>query len=215
MQRVAIIGAGGHAQVVADILMLLHDNGMLVKAIGYLDDDPQLHGTIRLGLPVLGALHDLPTIEHDAVIVGIGNNHIRQKIYERLGAQGEHFAIARHPSAVIARDVILASGTVVCAGAIVNLGATIGANVILNTACSVDHHSMIDNHGHIAPGVHLGGDVVVGQGALVGIGATIHPQRQVGAWTVIGAGAVVIDNIPDYSVAIGVPARVVEHKTER
>jgi acetyltransferase EpsM len=215
MQRVVIIGAGGHAQVVADILMLLNDNGMPVQAIGYVDDDPQLHGTTRLGLPVLGALHDLPTIEHDAVIIGIGNNHIRRKIYEMLGAQGEHFAIAQHPSAVIARDVILASGTVVCAGAIVNIGATIGANVILNTACSIDHHSMIGNHGHIAPGAHLGGDVVVGRGALIGIGATVHPQRQVGAWTVIGAGSVVIGNIPDDSVAMGVPARVVDYKTER
>ena len=209
MQRVLILGAGGHAQVVADALMRARDAGERVVPIGYLDDDPEAHGQLRLGLPVLGALADAARIPHDALIVAIGSNRVRRDLFARLEQQDARFAIARHPSAVIAPDVRIGPGTVICARVVVNPGAVVGANVILNTACTVDHHNRIGNHVHIAPGVHLGGDVHVGEGTLVGIGATVMPQRSVGAWSVVGAGALVNRDLPDGVIAVGVPARIV------
>lgn len=191
MMRVLILGAGGHAQVIADILLQMGQIGADMAPIGYLDDNPQLIGRSFLGLPVLGKIGDLPVIAHDAVVVGIGDNRIRCAIFAALSDQGEIFAIARHPSAIIASDVSLGPGCTVCAGAIVNPGSVIGANVILNAGSTVDHHNQIGDHAHIAPGVHLGGDVQIGTGTLVGIGATVIPQRTVGDWSVIGAGSVV------------------------
>ena len=85
----------------------------------------------------------------------------------------------------------------ICANVVINPGAVIGDNVILNTGCTVDHHNHIGSFAHIAPGVHLGGDVYIGEGTLVGIGAAVMPQRTVGAWSRIGAGAVVVENILD------------------
>jgi len=82
------------------------------------------------------------------------------------------------------------------------------ADILLNTGCTIDHHNRIGDHAHIAPGVHLGGQVEIGQGALVGIGATVLPQRRIGAWSVVGAGAVVADDVPDNATVIGVPARL-------
>ncbi len=213
MVRILILGGGGHAQVVADILLQMNAAGENVIPIGYLDDDSQIIGRSLLGLPVLGKISDLPSLDHDAVIIGIGNNHTRQAIYAALFAQGETFAIARHPRAIIAPSVSIGPGSVVCAGAIINPGSVIGTNVILNTGCTVDHHNQIGDHGHIAPGVHLGGDVQVGEGTLVGIGATVIPQHRIGSWSVVGAGSVVTKNIPDDSVAAGMPARMI-HKSE-
>ena len=102
----------------------------------------------------------------------------------------------------------------ICAGVVVNPGSAIGANVILNTGCTVDHHNRIEDHAHIAPGVHMGGDVHIGEGALVGIGATVMPQRRVGAWSVVGAGALVHADIPDHVIAVGSPARVIHRLKE-
>jgi sugar O-acyltransferase (sialic acid O-acetyltransferase NeuD family) len=209
VRQVLILGAGGHAQVVADILMQARDAGAQASPIGYLDDQPALHGQTRLGLPILGRIADLSLIPHDALIIGIGENCIRRQLFDRLARQGESFAVARHPSAVIAPNVAIGAGAVICAGVVVGPGAAIGANAILNTACTVDHHNTIGDHAHIAPGAHLGGDVQIGRGALVGIGAVVMPQRQVGEWSVVGAAALVHADVHDRTVVIGVPARAV------
>lgn len=202
--RLLIIGAGGHAQVVADCVLQI---GHPLKLIGYLDDNPQRHGQTILGQPVLGPLSCLPDIEHEAIVIAIGNNQVRQNLYERLQAQGEQFTIVQHPKAIIAPDVQLSPGSMVIAGAIINSGSQIGANVILNTGCTVDHHNQIGNHVHIAPGVHLGGNVVVGDGAFVGIGATVMPGRVIGPGSIVGAGALVHQDVPAGVSVIGVPAR--------
>lgn len=207
MKRVLIIGAGGHAQVVADILLRMHEAGADLTPIGFLDDNPHLFGEWRLGLPVLGPLAAIDAIDHDAVVIGIGDNRTRRAIHERLAACDEQFIVACHPSAIVARDAVIGAGTVIAARAVVNAGAHIGVNAILNSGCIVEHHNRIGAHAHIAPGATLGGAVAVGEGALVGIGATVLPQCTVGAWSVVGGGAVVTSAVDDELVVSGVPAR--------
>lgn len=211
MQRILILGAGGHAQVVADIIMRARDANGQVCPIGYLDDNPDLHGQTLLGLPILGRIADLPQVTHDAVIIAIGDNHTRRSLFDQLQPQGERFAIARHPAAVIAPDVRIGSGAMICAGVVVNPGSVIGANVILNTGCTVDHHNSIGDHAQIAPGAHLGGNVQIGEGTLIGIGATVMSQRRVGAWSIVGAASLVHMDSPDHVVVVGVPGRVIRH----
>jgi sugar O-acyltransferase (sialic acid O-acetyltransferase NeuD family) len=209
MQRVLIVGAGGHAQVVADLLLRSAEAGGPAHPVGYLDDNAALHGRALLGLPVLGGLAQCAAIPHDAVVVAIGSNGLRRRLFEELRARGEQFATAVHPRAIVALDAALGPGVMICAGAVVGTGAQIGANAIVNTAASVDHHNRIGAHSHIAPGVHLGGDVQIGEGCLVGIGAVVMPQRSVGSWSVVGAGALVHRDLPANVTALGSPARIV------
>lgn len=207
--RVLIVGAGGHAQVVADILLCMRNANAEIVPVGYLDDDASLTGLSLLGLPVLGEIARLPAVPHDAVVVAIGDNVTRRRLFERLEKSGERFIVACHPNAVVAADVRIGPGTMICAGVVVNTGSVIGANVILNTGCTVDHHNRIGDHVHIAPGVHLGGGVTVGEGAMVGIGTTVIPRCGVGVWSVVGAGSVVTKDIPAGMKAIGAPARII------
>ncbi|MBK8985807.1 MAG: acetyltransferase [Chloroflexi bacterium] len=210
--RVVIMGAGGHAQVVADILWRMRDAGEVVLPVAYLDDNLALLGRSFVNVPVMGGTDRLPEIEHEAVIVAIGSGQIRQRLFRILQERGERFMTARHPTAVIAPDVVIGSGAMICANVVVNTGAVIGQNVILNTACTVDHHNRIGDHAHIAPGVHLGGDVQVGEGSLIGIGAVVLPQTRIGSWCTVGGGSVVIREVGDGETAVGNPARVVKWK---
>jgi len=207
--RVVILGAGGHAQVVADLLLAMRAAGDDLRPVGYLDDDPDRLGAELVGLPVLGALADLPSVPHDALVVAIGDNRTRCRVFDALAARGERFAVARHPRAVLAAGVRVEPGAVICAGVVVNTGAVIGANAILNTGCTVDHHGRIGPHAHVAPGVHLAGAVTVGEGAFLGIGACAIPGRAIGDWAVVGAGAAVVCDVPPGATVVGVPARII------
>jgi sugar O-acyltransferase (sialic acid O-acetyltransferase NeuD family) len=146
-------------------------------------------------------------MDHDGLIVAIGDNAVRRELFLRFQERGERMFIARHPRATIAADANLGPGTMICAGVVVNTGALIGPNVILNTGCTVDHHNRIGAHTHIAPGAHLGGDVTVGEETLVGMGAIILPQTRVGDRVTVAAGAVVRSAVSDDSTVAGVPAR--------
>ncbi len=207
MTRVLILGAGGHAQVVADILLAMQRAGQAVEVVGFLDDAAHRQGRRMLGLPVLGPLAVRGDVPHDALVVAIGDNRARARVQRALQDAGERLFVARHPRAVLAPDVQVGPGTVIAAGVVVNTGTVVGEGVILNTGCTVDHHNRIHAFAHIAPGAHLAGEVTVGEGALVGVGAAVIPGRSIGPWAVVGAGAAVVRDVPAHTTVVGVPAR--------
>ncbi len=209
MRRIVLLGAGGHAQVVFDTLKLCGD---AIQVIAVLDDAPHLWGQLFQGHVIDGPLAKLAQLPVDGAFVAIGDNRARQRASAIVRAAGVPLINALHPRAVIAADAILGSGIAAFANVVVNPGARIADAVILNTACTVDHHGQIGAHAHIAPGAHLAGGVRVGEGALIGIGAAVIPQILIGKWATIGAGSVVVRDVPDHATVVGVPARILKRK---
>ncbi len=207
--KIIIWGASGHARVVADILRTSGSH----EIVGFIDDvRPDRAGEEFEGAPVIGGREQLPAHRTEGVtqlIVAFGNCVARLDAARYAVANGFSLATAIHPSAVIAASARIAAGSVVAAGAVVNPGALIGENVIVNTSSSIDHDCFIEDGVHISPGVHLAGGVHVGEASWVGIGATVTDGRTIGRRAMIGAGAVVVSDIPDEVVAYGVPARVI------
>ena len=207
--RIAIVGAGGHATVVGDILLRMHEAGAEVEPIAFIDENPSGPSRTILSLRVIdGGLEALRTVACDAVIVAIRENSVRRRISEQLRQAGLLLAIARHPFSTVSPDVDLGPGVVICAGAVVNPSTRVGCSAIVNTNASVDHDNTIGDFVHIAPGVHLGGAVTVGDDTLIGIGATVLPHLTIGRRTVVGAGSVVTRDVPDDVLTVGVPARL-------
>lgn len=205
--RIVVLGAGGHAKVVVDALLMRASVKNQYQVVGLLDDREEISHQTVLGLPVLGTLSDLPTIPHDGIVIAIGDNRVRKRLFEQLAGRGERLITVVHPHAKVAPSVRVGPGSVIFAGVVVNAGAQIGSNVILNTGCTIDHDCLVESHAHICPGAHLGGTVTIGRGAFVGIGSSVIHSLKVGDWATVGGGAVVIRTVAEKEVVVGSPAR--------
>ncbi|MFA6275996.1 MAG: acetyltransferase [Pedobacter sp.] len=198
-----IIGAGGHAKVIIDILLASNQE---IKGVW---DENSTIKTV-LNHPVIGNFAAFKAGIHQPVIIAIGNNLIRNKIAKELAV---NFGIAIHPKCAISTTVNLGAGTVVMANASINADVIVGRHVIINTNASIDHDCEIGDFVHISPQVGLGGNVQVGEGTHIGIGASVKHGIKIGKWVTIGAGAVVIRDIPDYAVAIGNPTKIIKYNS--
>ncbi|WP_319763645.1 acetyltransferase [Maridesulfovibrio sp.] len=204
MKKIIIMGAGGHGQVVADALIQMDG----ATPVAFVDENRKLHGKKVMGIPLPGGNSAISTIEHDGIVLALGNNELRKRIFTELSDAGHSFFTVIHPSAIIAPNVIVGDGCMILAGAVINTGTVINDNTIVNTNCTVEHHNVIGPHVHIAPGATLGGEVTVEEEAMIGIGATVLPRITIHNRAVLGGGATAINDIPAGITAAGVPARV-------
>lgn len=208
-----VVGAGGHAKVVLDTLLLRRDE---FEVACLTDSNPHLHGKKLFDIPIRGDEDCwLETLRDgiDSAIVAVGENRVRGQISHRLKEVGFQLVNAIHPYAYVSPHAELEQGIAVMAGAIIQPGAQIHESAIINTGASIDHDCIIERNVHIAPGTHLGGNVHISEGTLVGIGTSIIPGITIGKWSVIGSGSVVKDDLCSFQLAVGVPARIVKQVT--
>ena len=201
--RVFILGAGGHAKVIAEIIQL---QGHTLS--GFLDDSETLIGQELLGLPILGPIANLTRVDFDGLVIGIGDNKNRYKIGGVFSEIEEAIWVeARHPSAVVSPDAQIGFGTMIVAGSIINIHTRIGSHCIVNTGATIDHDCVIHDYAHIGPGVHLAGSVTVGKGAFIATGANVIPGCTIGEWSIVGSGATVLSDVPPNTTVVGTPAQ--------
>ena len=202
MANTYLFGASGHGKVVKEIL-----NANDVKVEAFIDDN--LNVNECAGCKVL---HEYGSLT--PVIVCIGVNRIRKIVVEKLKAKAQAngteliFTTAIHPTAVVSPSAKIGEGTVVMAGAVINADAVIGRHCIINTGATIDHDCLIEDYCHIAPGVNVSGATHIGLGTWVGVGSCIIQCLTIGQNCMIGAGSVVVNNIPDNVVAFGNPCSV-------
>ena len=199
MGDIIIIGAGGHAKVVADIACKLGHN-----VLGFLDDNDSTPAKI-LGFDYLGCIDKCTSFGSDVeFVVGIGDNNTRQKIVNKYDLK---YAFLVHPSAQIGLEVSIGDGTVVMANAVVNSDTTVGKHCILNSGCIVEHDNVIADFVHLSPNATLCGRVSVGERTWIGAGATVKNGVAVCGDCVVGTGGVVVKNIVSSGTYIGIPVR--------
>lgn len=193
MKKIFICGAGGHGLVVADI----------ARSIGYEDivfvDDAKEKYL---------CYDDIKEHNKTDIVVAIGDNNIRKKVFKQLVTDGFNIVTLIHPGAVISQSVFIGKGTVVMPGVVINANTQIGDGVILNSSCVVEHENIIEDFVHISPNASLAGNVKIGEMTHIGIGSSIIQNIDIGNNSIIGAGSVVLNDINDFKVAYGVPAKV-------
>lgn len=208
MKPVIVIGAGGHAAVVADALQAAG-----VNVLGFTDADPSKHRSKQCDLPVLGS--DATVLagsdRNDVLLAngvgGVKGTDVRRALQQRLQEEGWRFATVIHPTAIVSRHARIGNGAQLLAGSIVQALAAIGEGAIVNTAAVVEHDADVGDYVHVAPRALLCGAVTVGNYSHIGAGAVVRQGIRLGQRTLVGAGAVVVKDFDGDGELVGMPAR--------
>lgn len=205
-----IVGASGHAKVIIDVI----EQQQRYAILGLIDTF-QPSGTTVMGYQVIGGEDHLPRLLAEGAICGglvaIGHNWIRYQMVQRIRALVPDFPFLNtiHPSARIAREVVLGAGVAIMAGVSINPGTRIGDFCFINTNASVDHDNTLEDFSCLQPNAATGGNVKVGAYSAICMGANVIHSVTIGSHTVVGAGSTVLGDLPDLVVAYGTPCRVI------
>lgn len=197
-----ILGAGGHARSIADVVTRLGD--IVIAVVG----QPELAWTVPVIETDDEAL-DLAVRDGHPVALGIGSNSARATVLARCRARGVSMPAIVAATATVAADSALGLGTVVLEHAHVGPSSRVGDGVIVNTAAIVEHDCAVSNLVHLGPGSTALGGVRIGESAMIGSAACLLPGIIVGAYATVGSGAVAHIDVPERMTVVGVPARVI------
>lgn len=200
-----IIGAGGHAAVLAEIIKLSRRPVVGVVAL----QEQHIQGFNEypyLGTDATIEQYDPATIQLINAVgaVSVQSNHYRDELFKKYKQKGYSFATLIHPSAVIATTASIGEGVQIMAGVVVQPNVSIGNNTIINTRASIDHDCQIGESVHIAPGAILSGNIALGRKSHIGVGATLIQGLTIGDEVMVCAGATIVKKILSQQKVMGV-----------
>lgn len=193
MNRLVIYGASGHGRVIADIARRRGYTDII-----FYDDDPK-----KNAIDGYEVIHKLDDSQYD-LIIGIGDNATREKISNKTDRR---LVTLIHPDASIGENVQIGEGSVVMARAVINSGTRIGKGAIINTCASIDHDNRIADYVHVSVNAHTAGTVSIGERTFLGMSSSVINNIDICEDVLVGAGAVVTDDIKESGTYIGCPAR--------
>ena len=210
VEDLLIIGAGGFARETAAAVAALNAVRPTRRLLGFLDDDPGLHGRELEGVSVLGGTDLVARLPKVRVVLCVGNPRgyrARARLVERLGLPESRYATVIHPSAQISASCTVGPGSVILALVTLTACVEVGAHVAVMPQVVLTHDVVVADHATLASGVVLGGGARIERGAYLGAGALIREQVVVGEWAQVGMGSVVLHEVPAGQVWVGSPAR--------
>lgn len=208
MKPLVIYGTGGHAAEVLDLIDAINTIQPTWQVDGFLVDASFQDAPFYLGYPVLGDHGYLQTSPETAIVIALGNGQARQMIADKIRnlITSPFFPTLIHPEAIISSRATLGEGIQICAQSIIQARASIADHVIINVACSISHDCTIGPFATLAPGARLAGNVTVASHTSLGIGVVAIPGVHLGQGSIVGAGAVLIRDVPPASTVAGNPA---------
>ena len=214
MKNIIIIGAGGVGREVSLIIEKINKLNATWNLIGFIDDNINSWNRIINGYQIIGGMDLLETLPLDTyVVIAIANYNVKKKIVNKINNKFK-FATIIDPKVYIHDYMTIGEGTIIYEGAIITANIQVGNHVIISPKCGIGHDSIIKDYVSLLWNVNVSGNDVIEEGVMMGSGSTIIQGKKIGKGSIIGAGAVVIDDIDSFTTAVGVPAKVVKERYE-
>ena len=209
MKNLIIIGAGGVGREVSLIVEQLNYLEDTWNLIGFIDDDIKMFGEVINGYSVIGGIETLNSYNEECyIVIAIANYKVKKSIVDKLNNRLP-FATIIHPKVWIHDFMIVGEGSIIYEGTIITSNVNIGKHVIISPKCGIGHDSIIKDYTSLLWNVNISGADIIEEGVLIGSGATVIQNKTIGKGSIIGAGSVVINDIPSNSTVVGVPGKVI------
>ena len=211
MKELYIIGAGGFGREIAWLVERINEKEPTWELKGFIDDNQALWGEVFDDHEVIGGCDYLRNIDRELwVLCAVGSSKTRKKIIDGLGSSKHiRFATVIDPSVQMSKRVQIGEGTMICAGNVITVDVNIGKHNIINLDCTIGHDAVLGDFVTLYPSVNVSGSSSIGSETELGTGMQTIQGMKVGTQTIVGAGSVVIRDIPDKCVAVGIPAKPV------
>lgn len=208
-EPLVIIGASGFGREVANLVEDINKQEYRWDLLGLIDD--KLEGITVEDYKIIGPISVLDSIRpKPKVVIAIADTKTRRTLANTLAGKGFSFATLVHPTVSYGRAISIGEGTIICKYSHLTTNISVGKHNIINEICGFGHDTVLHDFVSIMSHSIFGGNVEVGNGCYFGLNTVVINQIKIGEWSVIGAGATVVDDIPPYSLAVGVPARVIK-----
>jgi sugar O-acyltransferase (sialic acid O-acetyltransferase NeuD family) len=210
MKPLAIIGAGGFAREVLDVVDAINAEQSTFEISGvYADGGGDEELLASRGTPLRGSI-DVFESSPTPYVIAIGAGHVRRAIDRRLSSLGVECPVLIHPSSTRGLAVDLGPGTIVCSHVSITTNVRLGRHVHLNLNSTIGHDCRIGDYVTVSPLVAVSGRVVLHPGASLGTSSAVIERLTIGEDAVVGAGAVVTRSVDAGTTVVGVPARALE-----
>lgn len=208
-RKLIILGTGGNAFDILDIVEALNSARPLWIVAGFLDDSKSI-GSAHRGLPILGTISSAREFNGCRFINAVGSDasyRRRASIIASTGLSPADFATLVHPLAAVSSRATLGAGSYVCAQANIAGDVVVGDHVAVCPGAIVGHEATVGDYSILAPASCVSGGVEVGPSCYVGARAVIRSRVRLAEGTLVGMGAVVVRPTPEASILVGNPAR--------
>lgn len=213
MKNLIIFGASGFGREVAWLVERINRVSPTWNLLGFMDDDETIIGSDVNGYHVLGKSEDAVDYRDSYFVCAIGSSKTREKIVNRLKVINPDilFGTVIDPSVEMSDYVSIGEGSIICAHSIITVNISLGSHVIINLDCTIGHDAIIEDFVTLYPSVNVSGITHIGHAVELGTGMQVIQGKKVGDYSIVGAGAVVVQDIPQKCTAVGIPAKPIKN----
>lgn len=213
MKDLLIIGASGFGREVAWLVERINKAHPTWNLLGFIDDNDAIWGQKINRYEVLGGCQSISEYPNANIVCAVGAAKTRQMIITKVMASNPDvkFATLIDPDVIKSNLVEIGEGTIICAHTILTVNIIIGKHVIINLDCTIGHDAIINDCVTLYPSVNISGNTITGSCTEIGTGAQIIQGKKIGSLSIVGAGSVVVKDIPDKCTAVGSPAKPIKY----